>query len=82
MAVLMKCGHAANARDEKGNPCCVICFGMPGWNEVDSNPPNLEGRLARCGCGRTVPSNLNLPFFEHRPDKATDSYYCGCKGWD
>lgn len=29
-----------------------------------------------------VPSSTSLPFFKHQPDKAEDSYYCGCWGWD
>lgn len=44
----------------------------------------LDGRIARCcyGCGRNRPSAPSLPFFEYRPDKDYDSYYCGCYGWD
>jgi hypothetical protein len=29
-----------------------------------------------------APSSVNLPFFEHRPDKPNDIYFCGCMGWD
>lgn len=29
-----------------------------------------------------APSSPDLPFFEHKPDRDTDRYYCGCFGWD
>jgi len=29
-----------------------------------------------------APSDLNLPFFEHKPNEKNDKYYCGCFGWD
>jgi hypothetical protein len=29
-----------------------------------------------------VKSSVDLPFFEHHPDKPFDEYYCGCFGWD
>jgi hypothetical protein len=29
-----------------------------------------------------APSSRSLPFFKHRPDKDTDTHYCGCWGWD
>lgn len=28
-----------------------------------------------------APSSFDLPFFEHRPDREYDDYYCGCWGW-
>lgn len=30
----------------------------------------------------TAPSSAELPFFEHKPDAATDRFYCGCFGWN
>jgi hypothetical protein len=51
MGVLMKCGHSANARDEQGNPVCVICLGVgTGATEVAPESPNLTGSKARCVC--------------------------------
>jgi hypothetical protein len=44
---MMKCGHAANAHDQDGNPCCVICIGFPGAKEIDTSR-DLSGRKARC----------------------------------
>lgn len=55
--------------------------------------PDLTGRIAKCSersggklrqhpDGAPVPSVMTLPFFRHRPDAETDSYYCGCWGWD
>jgi len=82
--VMMRCGHAANAVDANGDLCCVICVGIrPGATVVDSSPPSLDGRTARCYCGREEPSDpTRLAFFEHVPDADHDRYYCGCRGWD
>ena len=76
----MKCGHTAQAHDEKGKPVCAICM----CEEVDNERPNLAGRIARCtyNCGHKTDSSFNLPFFRHNPDKEYDSYFCGCEGWD
>lgn len=77
--VLMKCGHTAMARDDKGNPVCPICMCI----EIANAKPNLEGRKARCSyCGYETPSKVSLPFFEYLPNEKYDSYYCGCRGWD
>jgi len=45
---MMKCGHAANARDRDGNPCCVICIGSRGAKEIDNDAPDMSKRRARC----------------------------------
>ncbi len=84
---LMACGHTANAHDEQGNPVCVICTGIhPGADQV-AEKPDLTGRMAEClGCRHTPPtqtqSSWNLPFFRYQPGQQTDSYDCGCYGWD
>ena len=81
---LMKCGHAAQGKDMKGNPVCVICVGSnPNARIIDDNPPNLEGRVAECSyCSNKADSDFNLPFFSYRPQQDRDSFYCGCFGWD
>lgn len=82
---MMKCGHAANAKDQHGNWSCVICIGIkPGASEIDPNPPSFQGRFAHCAYGKhaRVPSSPDLAFFESHPDKPEDEYYCGCRGWD
>lgn len=86
---MMKCGHSANAVNSKGDPSCIICLGIhPGAEEIDENAPSLVSRKATCSyCGKAVPSNSNLAFFEYRGqgtrhESSTDSYYCGCRGWD
>jgi len=49
MTVMMKCGHAASGTDSDGNPVCVSCYGIdPGAKIIDTDPPNLAGRMARC----------------------------------
>lgn len=81
----MKCGHTANAVRSDGKPACVICAGIvPGWDEVETQPPSLEGRKARCAYGQhaEVESSFSLAFFEYTPNKTHDTYYCGCHGWD
>lgn len=66
--IMMKCGHAANAIDEKGNPCCVICISINKEAEqIEDNPPDLKGRLAKCGCCKNKEkSSFGLAFFEYR----------------
>lgn len=80
--VLMKCGHASQA-EVCGDPVCTICFGItPEAIQIEENHPE-EGREAKCSlCGKIAKSSLDLAFFEYRPDDETDSYYCGCIGWD
>lgn len=82
---MMECGHAANAALPNGDPACAICMGMdPKATQVMKDKPDLSGREAEClSCHKNVvKSSPDLPFFEHRPDKETDGYYCGCMGWD
>lgn len=114
---LMACGHVANGRGPKGQPVCVICFGLTAGAETPIEVPSFEGRMAECVCGNRAPSSLELAFFEFRGEGSpaasrctcgygrqaharervarscptgyeprgaleTDSYYCGCRGWD
>lgn len=81
--VMMKCGHVAQSKID-GKPVCVICLGLtPDAEIVAETEPDLTGRKARCKyCGEIVDSKASLPFFEYRPDMETDSYYCGCRGWN
>lgn len=97
--VMMECGHAANAvqvLDDKRYPCCAICAGITRGDlkpyTVATNPPDLEGRRARCSyfgtshdgvvCKGEEPSTPRLAFFEHCADGEFDRFYCGCWGWD
>lgn len=89
---MMKCGHAANAKNALGKPCCVICAGInPGASVVDEAPPSLEGRMAKCSyskgrdgkpCLSMKPSSPDLAFFESKPNEEYDRFYCGCWGWN
>ena len=84
---LMACGHAANGyvkRDGVDVDVCVICYGIGGDDAITPvEPPDLTGRTASCSsCGATAPSSTSLPFFRHYPERETDSYYSGCRGWD
>lgn len=78
----MKCGHAANATQKNGDPCCVICVGIDKGATVIAETPDLKGREAKCGCKKIVSSGTNLAFFEHLPDKEYDRYYYGHGGWN
>ncbi len=79
-AVMMKCGHAANAKNDAGDPSCAICVGInPGAEEVNANPPSLEGRVARCSsCKAERPSANDLPFFEYRGAGSDAAKSCKC----
>ena len=94
---MMVCGHAAQGICRESNgvkfnppiPSCLICSCL----EINKDPPNLEGRLAKCSYRAkrnglkhepeaTKPSSSALAFFEYKPDSEFDRYYCGCHGWD
>ncbi len=80
---MMKCGHAANATTADNKPVCVICIGIvAGADQIEEKPPDLNNRFAECECKNKRKSSLELAFFEYRPNKETDSFYCGCRGWD
>jgi hypothetical protein len=80
--VLMKCGHSSLGT-LNGKPVCPSCVGINKGAEEVADIPDLTDRKASCiYCKRLVVSNTDLPFFEHRPLLETDSYYCGCKGWN
>ena len=78
----LTCGCTANAvrimPDDLRVPCCAIHDCM----EIDTNPPDLTGRMAECDCGRRRRSNDKLPFFQYRKNEPVDRYYCGCQGWN
>lgn len=83
MKPLMKCGHTANAVTAEGKPCCVIYAPSEDSYTILLERPELTGRLAKCSdCGAVTDSKWRLPFFEYKPDKEYDEYYCGCYGWD
>lgn len=94
MAVMMKCGHAAQGVNSKGEPVCVICIGIDPGATVVADEPDLTGRKAICDSCKSdesiVDSSTDLAFFEYRKDskhkikghEEKDSYYCGCRGWD
>lgn len=81
---MMKCGHTSQATRGDGRPSCVICVGInPGAEVVDDAPAPLDGRNATCCyCKASKPSSPDLAFFESRPSRTTDDFYCGCRGWD
>lgn len=83
MSKMMKCGHAANAVDRSGKPTCAICIGINEGATTVAPDPDLADRNAKCiYCSKTKPSSTKLAFFEHRSQSETDSFYCGCYGWN
>jgi hypothetical protein len=71
VSTMMQCGHRAQA--VSGNtPVCTICF--PSADSITPiAAPNLEGRFAKCSCDKTVPSTIDLPFFEFRGEGSKDA---------
>lgn len=84
MTTMMKCGHAANARDELGNPVCAVCYGITTDAVVVVEGAKVEGRMMRCsyGHGTPQPSDPRAAFFRSVPNEPYDEFYCGCWGWD
>lgn len=76
--VFMSCGCRAMAVSGDQPKCIVHLEAVP------KDPPDLTGRTASCayGCGAKRVSSISLAFFQYRPEKATDHFYCGCSGWD
>jgi hypothetical protein len=75
----MACGHRAHGVTPDGSPVCPICIGDPRASRV-AELPALDGRTAKCDCGRTAPSSLALAFFEFRgagSRHATERCECG-----
>ncbi len=79
-AVLMKCGHAAQATDSDGNPACVICAVLdPNARVVDENPPDLNGRVARCAYfDRPIRNNACPVCRDAKPDRFGQTR-CACE---
>lgn len=77
---LLKCGCVSSAYTSDGEPFCIVhdCFDV-----AEYNLELIKKRTAKCEyCKKKVESNLDLPFFEYKPEYDFDSYYCGCRGWD
>lgn len=74
--VILSCGCRSQSINGKGEPSCITHFDMPGGvHPIEC--PNLEGRKARCTCGRTEISSLDLAFFEFRgPNSRAGNVTC------
>ena len=57
---------------------CLYHGSIPRGGLHESNYGCKRGEA--CNCER--PSDSKLPFFEHRPNREHDAFYCGCWGWD
>lgn len=61
---MMGCGHTANSTRD-GKPSCVMCTGLNPEADVVIEIPDVTGRMARCSCGKLVPSDPSrLAFFQ------------------
>ena len=83
---LMACGCVAQGVSlAKMKPVCIVHLG---FNKAAEEPvkemPNLSGRKSKCRyCSKMdVDSSFKLPYFNHRTDQDTDTFYCGCAGWN
>lgn len=83
-AAFMACGCSSNAEKVLASgervPACVVHGETRTMAE-----PRLFGRRAKCfyGCdGSVVPSSMELVFFEYKPWREYDGYFCGCRGYD
>jgi hypothetical protein len=56
-------GHRCQGTDANGEPACVICVGLPGY-QIKTIDFDFTGRKAYCHCGKEVDSSPNLAFFE------------------
>lgn len=83
---MMQCGCAASShlRDNATGKWDIPYCGTHGCKDLAPFPPLLVGRIAQCAyCKKSRPSdNEALAFFEYRPTRDYDTYYCGCRGWD
>lgn len=65
-SIYLSCGCRSNSVNTiTGQPSCTTHFDLPGGVHPVA-PPNLEGRKARCICGRIETSSIDLAFFEFR----------------
>jgi hypothetical protein len=79
---MMKCGCVARGT-KNGKPVCPTHVLLTPLAEEVMETPDLGNREAKCAyCGLRKPSDVTLPFFVHRPQRETDDFYCGCRGWD
>lgn len=81
--MMLTCGCRAIgslvASDGVRRPYCPI----HDCGELMSAPPDLTGRQARCTyCKNHRESSPDLAFFQYRPAAESDSYYCGCRGFE
>lgn len=83
VGIMMTCGCAAQGTLQlRGQPALVGC-GVHDCTEIADVAPDLTGRMVTCRYGGNArPSSERLAFFKHQPNQPTDSYYCGCYGWD
>ena len=63
--VILSCGCRAQSINGNGEPSCPVHSTIPGGVHPIP-PPDLEGRMARCDCGKMAKSSLDLAFFQFR----------------
>jgi len=77
ITVCKGCKAQMMATDQNGNPACPVCCGLSPDSGV---PEEIEApNTAHCiYCKHEAPNTGNLAHY----DGKTNSYYCGCRGWD
>jgi hypothetical protein len=85
---LLRCGCAPSGYGGCGDDVGWTCWLHPldtvpmKESEILSFKKTIESRQASCSCGLKKKSDPALPFFNIRLGQETDSFYCGCKGWE
>jgi len=77
------CCEVTNAPDLKNRTAQCAYSGVTKSRRRYANDECNYGCQGKdtCECG-DEPSKVSLAFFEHKPDQAQDTFYCGCLGWD
>jgi len=81
VCVVHDCIEIAETKpDLTGRSARCSYFGHGGFR--NHGPIHGGGSCTRNKCECIVPSNYELPFFVYCADKETDTFFCGCAGWD
>ena len=82
ITVCKGCGQKMQAIDQDGKPACTTCIGL---HKDSGIPIEIEVDIENakcCYCKKIATKSSfdldNLPFY----DSTTNTYYCGCRGWE
>jgi hypothetical protein len=83
VCVICDCTEVVETPNLQGRTAKCSYFGKRKPNRRYANDECNYGCRGKpvCECG-SVPSKIDLPFFEYLPNEKQDKFYCGCFGWD